>query len=300
MGEHRHHKSRWGADDQKGNMNLVTPDHILRTLKSVKQGRMLDMSHDLKFGAPTLPPFIAPYLLGMWSTADTTRRIAREHMGAENDPGVFTERVELCMHSGTHIDALGHFTIGDEMFNGFTYQDSTNAWGLERLGIEQMPPMITRGIVLDVAGSAGGDFLEGGAVVGRKQLEAALDKAKLTIEPGDVVMIRTGWGRFYGENPAQYSATEPGLDEEAAHWLTERQVSAIGSDTMAVEVLPGVDPKRVFPVHQHCLAEAGVHLIENLAFDSVMQEGVTNFCFVLIPVKFAGATGCPVRPIALL
>ncbi len=299
MTENRKYTSRWGENDQRGNTNLLTPEHTLRVLKSVSQGRVLDMSHELKVGHPALHPFISDYQFGMWSNADSSRRIAKEHLDAKNDPGVFTERVSLCMHTGTHVDALGHFTLGDEMFNGWDYRTSTNNWGLERLGIEQMPPMITRGVVLDVSGKDRGDFLDGGAVVTKKDLQDACRKAKIEIEPGDVVMIRTGWGRFFMENNQRYTESEPGIDEEAAHWLTGQDVCAIGADTMAVEVLPNPDRRLVFPVHQHTLAEAGVHLIENLAFDEVVRAGISTFCFVLLPVKFTGATGCPVRPVAI-
>jgi kynurenine formamidase len=279
-------------------MNYVTPEVTLAALSSVKQGRMIDLSHELKIGAPQIPPFMPPYLLGMWANPDTTRRLVKEKFDAKNDLGVFTERVSLCMHTGTHVDALGHLTIGDEMFNGWRYQTSSSNFGLERLGIEQMPPMITRGVCLDVGG--GGDFLEGGRVVTRKHLENALDKARVELRPGDAVLLRTGWGRFYMTDNARYAASQPGIDEDAARWLAERKICAIGADNMTVEVMPNPDPRLVLPVHQYTLVEAGVYLIENLVLDHVVREGLTTFCLIMLPVKFTGATGCPVRPVALL
>lgn len=298
MSERSERRSVWGDDDQQGAMNYVTPEVTLAALASVKHGRMLDLSHELKVGAPQIDPFMPPYLLGMWANPDTTRRWAKENFDAKNDLGVFTERVSLCMHTGTHVDALGHFTIGDEMFNGWQYPTSSSNFGLERLGIEQMPPMITRGVCLDVGGD--GDFLEGGLVVGRKDIEKALDKARVELRPGDAVLLRTGWGRFFMTDNARYTATEPGIDEEAARWLAERKVCAIGADNMAVEVLPNPDPRLVLPVHQYTLVEAGVYLIENLALEQIAKQGLTTFCLILLPVKFTGATGCPVRPVALV
>lgn len=298
MTERSERRSIWGADDQQGAMNYVTPDVTLAALASVKQGRMIDLSHEIKVGAPQIPPFMPPYLLGMWANPDTTRRWAKENFDAKNDLGVFTERVSLCMHTGTHVDALGHFTIGDEMFNGWNYKTSSSNFGLERLGIEQMPPMITRGVCLDVG--EGAAFLEGGHVVGRKDLERALDKARVELRPGDAVLLRTGWGSFFMVDNARYTATEPGIDEEAARFLAEQKVCAIGADNMAVEVLPNPDPQLVLPVHQYTLVEAGVYLIENLALEQVAKEGLTTFCLIMLPVKFTGATGCPVRPVALV
>lgn len=303
MSERSARRSQWGEDDQKGAMNLVTPDVTLEALKSVREGRIIDLSHELKVGHPWMPIAQSPFYMSLTVSADDLRRHGRE-MGIENDAGVFTERVELCMHSSTHIDALGHFTIGEEMFNGWNYKTSYTSKGLERLGMEQMPPMITRCVLLDVGRLDGGDFLEKGRVVTRKELKAALDRAKVEIRPGDCVAIRTGWGRFFMADNARYLAGEPGIDEEAAAFLTEQGCCAIGADTMGVEVLPHPNPRLLFPVHQHTLVEMGVHLIENLALDTIAKEaektGVASFCFVLLPVKVTGATGCPVRPVALL
>ena len=114
------------------------------------------------------------------------------------------------------------------------------------------------------------------------------------------MLIRTGWGRFFGTDNARYVAGEPGIDMAAARWLTSRDVVAIGCDNMAVEVLPNPDRFLMMPVHQHVLAEAGVYLIENLALDEIASERLTTFCFILLATKYKGATGCPVRPVALI
>lgn len=300
MQERSERRSRWGDDDQRGAANFVTPGVTLNALKSVREGRILDLSYEIRMGHPRIDPVIPPYLFGMWADADTVRRVAREQFDAPNDPGCFTERVSLCMHTGTHVDALGHFTIGDEMFNGWKYPVSSGAWGLEKLGVEQMPPLITRGVCVDVSGLDGGDFLEGGRVVGRADLKRALDRAKVELQPGDVILIRTGWGRFFTANAGRYAASEPGIDDEAARWLTEQSVCGIGADNMGVEVVPYPDPRLFWPVHQHTIVEAGVYMIENLVLDEAVRQGLTTFCFILLPVKFAGATGCPVRPIAVI
>jgi kynurenine formamidase len=114
------------------------------------------------------------------------------------------------------------------------------------------------------------------------------------------VLIRTGWGRHFGVDNARYLDGEPGIDVAAARWLTARGVSAIGSDNMAVEVLPNPDHALALPVHQHALAEAGVYLIENLALDELAADGVSVFCLMVLAPKIKGATGAPVRPVALV
>ena len=160
--------------------------------------------------------------------------------------------------------------------------------------------MITRGILLDVSGLDGGQFLEAGRALSPDDLKRTADAAGVAIMPGDIVLIRTGWGRFFGVDNLRYVAGEPGIDVPAAHWLTRQDVVAIGCDNMAVEVMPNPDRSQILPVHQHVLAEAGVYLIENLALDELARDRLGSFCFILLATKYKGATGCPVRPVALV
>ena len=204
------------------------------------------------------------------------------------------ERMEMTAHVGTHIDALGHFSIGNRLYNGVNAEEAVTDWGLNRLGIEHAPPMVTRGILLDVAGLDGGEHLEPGRVITPEDLQNATAAANVTIEPGDIVMIRTGWGRLFGIDNPRYVAGEPGIDVPAARWLTEQGVVAVGCDNMAVEVLPNPNKALSMPVHQHLLVEAGVYIIENLALEELAKENLSSFCFILLATKYKGATGCPV------
>jgi kynurenine formamidase len=291
--------SRWGRDDQLGAGNLLTPERRLSALRSIQTGALYDLSHEISPKAPFLMPNQTPFLQSIWASwRDSIRR--RRAAGATNDAGSNVERVEMTMHVGTHIDALGHFSVGGKLYNGLNADDVVTDWGLDRLGIEHMPPMISRGVLLDVSGLDGGDFLEPGRVVAPDDLARAADAAGVAIEAGDIVLIRTGWGRFFAMNNDRYLSGEPGIDVPAARWLTRRDVVAIGCDNMAVEVLPNPDRGIAMPVHQHVLVEAGVHLIENLALDELARERIASFCFILLAAKFKGATGCPVRPVALV
>lgn len=294
-----HDHSRWGPADQIGAGNLLTSERRCAALASVRAGRVYDMSHEISMAAPFLVPNQTPFLLSIWATwRDSIKR--RRKMGAMNDAGANVERIEMTAHVGTHIDALGHFSKGDRLYNGLSAADTVTDWGLEKLGIEHAPPMITRGILLDIAGLDGGAHLDPGRVVTPDDLARATDKAKVAIEPGDIVMIRTGWGRYFEKDNVRYLAGEPGIDLPAARWLTQQGVVAIGCDNMAVEVLPNPDKAVSMPVHQHALAEAGVYLIENLALDELARDGLASFCFILLATKFRGATGSPVRPVALV
>lgn len=295
-----HDHGRWGTGDQLGAAHFLTPERTLEALKSVRDGQILDLSHVIEIGAPRMAPNQSPYHIQAGPTsAGSIRR--RRKMGAVNDAGSNLERIEMTTHVGTHIDALGHFSNGDMLYGGYSATETVDDFGLTHLGIEHMPPMVTRGILLDVSRRDGGEHLEAGRAVTIADLEWALAAAKLSVEAGDVVCINTGWGRFFMTDNQRYLSGEPGIDEAAARWLTAQDCVAIAADNMALEVLPGTKhPEIIMPVHQHCLAEAGVHIIENLVMDELIERDVRSFCFMLSAVKFKGATGCPVRPIAII
>ena len=294
-----HDHSQWGPGDQLGAGNLLTVEKRLAALGSVKHGRMYDVSHEIHMGAPFMAPNQTPYLMSIWASwKDSIKR--RRGMGMKNDAGTNLERIEMTTHVGTHIDALGHFSTGDRLYNGFCAPDVVTDWGLTALGIENAPPIITRGLVFDVAGLDGGPHLNPGRVVTPDDLARAAQAGGFRVEPGDVALIRTGWGRYFAVDNAKYLQGEPGIDVPGAKWLIEQGIAAIGTDNMAVEVLPNPDHSLGLPVHQYALSQCGVYLIENLALEELARDRVSTVCFILLATKFKGATGSPVRPVALV
>ena len=300
MAEQYAGEARWGTGDQIGAANLITAETRLAALELVSTGDIYDLSHTIARGAPVVGPHQTAY--GLDTKSRPQDGIAnRRKAGATNDAGATMEHIELSVHVGTHIDALGHFTIGDHMYGGYTVDETVGDHGLAHLGIDNMPPIITRGVCVDVSGLDGGAYLEGGRAISAEDLQGALRRAEVEVAPGDVVCIRTGWGAFYATDPVRYAATEPGLDVGAARWLTGRDVCGVGSDNMAIEVTPGVDHPRIqYPVHQHFLVESGVYMIENMMLDDLVRDRVATFCFILLAVKLKNATGCPVRPVAVI
>lgn len=298
LADHTH--ARWGVGDQIGAANLMTPERRLAALSLVRAGTVYSMGREISAASPFMAPAQTPFVL---TTASTWRNSIkrRRSMGAENDAGANLERIEMNVHTGTHIDALGHFSIGEELYGGRIAADFVSDTGLIDIGIEQCPPIITRGICLDLSGLDGGPFLEPGRAIGPDDLARAADNAGVAFQPGDVACLHTGWGRHYVTDNERYVTGEPGIDEAAARWLTSRDVVAVGADSMAVEVIPNPQhPKIMMPVHQHCLVEAGVYLIENLFMDELVRDGVHEFCFILLPTPFKGATGSPAQPIAMV
>ncbi len=291
-----HSHAQWGDADQIGAANLLTVEKRLAALGSVRHGRIYDVSHEIYMGAPYMAPNQTPFLMSIFgSWRDTIKR--RRKLGATNDAGSNLERIEMTAHVGTHIDALGHFSDGEMLYNNNVAADVVTDWGLDRLGIEHAPPMITRAVLFDVAGAAP---LAAGQTVTRDDLRRAADAGGFAVESGDIALIRTGWGRLFGVDNAHYVQGEPGIDVAAAKWLIDQGIVAIGADNMAVEVLPNPTEGLVLPVHQFALAGCGVYLIENLALEELAKDRIHAACFILLATKIRGATAAPVRPIVMV
>lgn len=197
-------------------------------------------------------------------------------------------------HVGTHIDALSHFSCGGRLFGG-TPVASVQSYGagVEKLSIDTVPPILRRGVLLDIAGNHGGPLPEDFEIL-PSHMQAA---ARAEIRAGDVVLLRTGWATYFSDAAKFISQVHgPGPGIAGARWLSERGVFAAGSDTVAFEKVP--DP--AMPVHVHLLVESGIHIIECLNLEELATAGVGEFLFVALPLKIRGATGSPVRPVAIV
>ena len=202
-------------------------------------------------------------------------------------------------HSGTHIDALSHQADDLVLYGGVPVAGTQTPSGFTRHGVEEIPPIVAPGVLLDVPASLGVDELEPGRAVTASELQACSAQQGITIEPGDVVLVRTGNGRYWS-NPERYLAG-PGMDSSVSRWLAELGVLAVGADNMAWDVIGLVDPELgTLPGHLLLLARSGIYIIENLQLEGLAAAAAHRFSFVCTPLKFVGATGSPVRPIALV
>jgi len=267
----------------------LDPARVRDLFHSVRRGEVFDLGRRVTAASPRLP-MQPPYTLTVQGMPIS------EMMGADNPLDVYAEHAGMTFHVGTHIDALGHFAANGKWFGG-SEASMADEGGLASHGIEQIGPLISRAAVVDVASWRGTPCLDPSERITQSMLEQACAAQRITVEPGDVVLIRTGWGRHYTGDGERYVASEPGIDEEAARYLSRCGAIAVGADNMALEVLPFTERRRAFPVHQHFLAEAGVHIIENLALDAICATGIRAGVFFLLPVKFVGATASPATPI---
>lgn len=210
------------------------------------------------------------------------------------------DALTLGAHVGTHIDALAHFSCDGKLHGGLPVKQSPGG-GVQDLSVDTVKPVLRRGVLFDVAGLAGVNTLPRDFVVGPEHFEALSARDRIEVRQGDVVLLRTGWARCWND-PAGFvlggtgsHVCGPGPELPGAQWLSERGIFAAGSDTVAFERTPS--PKMA--VHIHLLVECGVHIMECLNLEEIAAAGVREFLFIALPLKIRGATGSPIRPVAL-
>ncbi|CAN5587706.1 cyclase family protein [soil metagenome] len=207
----------------------------------------------------------------------------------------------VCMeHSGTHIDALCHQSEDQMLHGGIPAASVSTSRGFTRHGVEEIPPLIAPGILLDVARHRGVQSLEPGDAVTATELQQCAEERGVSIDAGSIVLVRTG-NDLHWNQPAQF-LPGPGMDGSVSRWLAEMKVLAVGSDTMAWDVIGLKDPDLGFelPGHALLLVRAGIYIIENLFLQALAAAEAWRFSFICTPLKFTGATGSPVRPIAIV
>jgi kynurenine formamidase len=281
--------SRWGAADQRGAANRITPAKVLEAKNVITRGTIYQLGRTYEAGMP------------MFGTRHYSLRIPQVfRMPGKNDAVYHDEVVSGELGQiGTQFDGLGHVGIGDLFYNGNRRGDFAQAEGLTRLGIENVGALVTRGVLIDVAAFKGVPQLKGGYEITVADLEGALRREKLEIRGGDVVLIHTGWGALWMKDNAAFVASAPGIGVAAAQYLADKEAVLVGSDTWGVEVMPNPDASLSAPVHQLLLARNGIYLFENLATEELARDNGYEFAFVFAPLKLKGATGSPGNPIAL-
>ncbi len=275
--------SPWGADDELGMLNHVTPAKRLQALELVREGRLYDLGRVLDEHVPVFPG------RAFHQTLVTTAHHANMGGVGENRVNWITEVFSGTTQLGTHLDALSHLQVGDRAYNGRRVNDIASPAGVTALGVETVPQIVTRGFLVDVSDRG----LDAGGVI---TLE---DVAGLEPEPGDAVLFHTGWGARWNEPPV-YLSGEPGPGLEVAEWLAAQGVALTGCDTWSYGPVPAEDPARPFEVPQLLNVRHGVFVVENLDTSALAGDGVEEFALVLTHPKLRGATGAWTSPIALV
>lgn len=293
-------KSPFGADDEVGALNLLSPARRESALARADPTRMYDLSVDYFVGMPSFQAAGDPgYQIFMSHTPGGTEIDNLNGAGDEVNRHVCYsgDVVFMYTHTGTHIDAFCHFGIDGKTFNDVDVASHLGSRGWTRGGAERIPPIVGRGVLIDVAKLKNMPCLPDSYAISPDDCAAALEAAGLSLEEGDVVLVRTGRMREW-PRADKVLGNPPGLSLAAARWLTGKGISVIGADQECVEVGPSLHEDNWLPGHCHFLAEAGVPMIELLDLEALSADGVKEFTFIGAPIRLRGATGAPIRPVA--
>ena len=217
------------------------------------------------------------------------------NMRGSNEEIVITELGQV----GTQFDGFAHQTHLNSWYNCQKVDENAERTGFKKFGIHNVGMLFTRGVLIDVAGFKGVEMLGDNYEITVDDLEGALKKQNLALQPGDAVIIHTGWGRLYGKDNARYVKSTPGVGVAAAEWLAKQDPLLVGSDNWPVEVSPNPDKDLSLPVHQIFLVVNGIHILENLKLDELVAKHVYEFAFTMQPLKIYGAAGSSVAPAAI-
>jgi len=293
--------ARWGPDDEAGAFNEVGPAQVRDAATLVRQGRIYDLAHVLHQDIPAFPGrTFRQYLTSAAHQVNLRRPDAGPRGLGENNVNWVVEQITATQQMGTHVDGLNHLQDGDRTYNGYRLADIAEEYGTNRLGIDTLPQLVTRGVLLDIAAVRGVERLGPGDVVTVREAVAALDAGALTLRPGDALLIHTGWGQLWGVDNEAYAAAEPGAGLELGEWLAEQRIALTGADTWSYGAYPPEDPHLPFAVPQRLNTRHGVVVAENLRLTDLARDGIREFMFVLSHAKLRGATGAWVTPLAIV
>jgi kynurenine formamidase len=284
--------SRYGAQDTLGAVNLLTPDHVKRAARLVKTGQTYSLG---VVTGPTTPAYgPRKFNLTVMQLSDGTGTPLGSNRATGNDDLLYTFN-----GIGSQLDGLGHMGIDHVYYNGTPASAFVATSGLTRFGTESIPPIVARGVLLDMTKRFGTPMLDAGTVFNQSEIETAARAQGIEIREGDVVLFHTGWLSLVGHDDKRFMAGEPGLGVGGARFLASRGVVAIGADTWALEVLPGEVESEAFPVHPELLAKHGVYILENMDTRALARDRAYEFLFVLGQPRFQGSVQAVINPIAI-
>ncbi len=286
--------SPWGEDDEIGAANRVTPEVVMEAAKLVTTGKTYPLGIVIGPDTPAFPP--RSLSVSVLQPGQTS--------GGSLGPTKTTYNDDIFMGwlgIGSQIDGLGHIGHGDTYYNGFKASEFAQTSGLTKLGVEKVPPIVARGVLLNMAAHYGQDMLEEGTAYTREDIMAAAEAQGVELRENDVVLFHSGWMQLLeeGGDPERFGAVEPGLGKTGAEYLAELGVIAVGADTWGLEAVPFEDGVGVFEIHQILLAQNGIYILENMNTSLLVEDEVNEFMFVLGQARIKGAVQMMINPVAI-
>ncbi|MDO8307256.1 MAG: cyclase family protein [Actinomycetota bacterium] len=288
---------RWGPEDERGTLNLITPERIAAAAQLVRRGAVFELGIPLDSTGPQA-------LAGRMNPV----RLMSESGADQDYPGGIKwadDYVFMPLQAGSQWDAFGHVWYDGQLYNGFA-ESEISPHGAKRCSITAFTKgIVGRGVLVDLARMMGVDWIQGGYVITPADLDAAILAQGVELLPGDILLVRTGWRKKFVDegDAATWMAEEPGLGMEAMQWVRDKDLGALCMDNWGIEVIPNEDPVITNPVHCVLLRDIGIPLGEILDFeelaDDCASDGVYEFLFCGPPLKFTGAVGSPVNPVVI-
>ena len=284
--------SKYGTDDTLGAINNLSPQKVLQATRLVKHGKTYRLGVTTGSTSPAYPP--RSFSMTVLQLDDGTGTPLGTNKATGND-----DLMNLWMGIGSQIDGLGHMGENHVYYNATHARDFVTPKGLIKFSIHELPPIVTRGILLDMTKLLEMNPLPKGTAINRSEIERAAKAANVLIESGDVVLLHTGWLDIMDTDPNRFMEGQPGLGLSGARYLAQLGVVAVGADNWALEVIPAEKEGEVFPVHPELLAKNGVYILENMDSRELARDGVTEFLFVLGQPRFEGAVQAVINPVAI-
>ncbi len=291
---------RWGDDDELGTLNLIDDAAVARGIAAARTGTRFSLAIRLDANGPqlgTIPGRINPL--------HTMVAINMAYTGDSDDCCFSDDTITMGLQACTHWDALAHVSYAGQLYNGFPASSTTAERGATRCGIHRITSIVGRAVLLDVARVLGHEVLPPRHMISEADLDAAVAQAGVAVEPGDIVLVRTGQMTYLKarDREAYLLSDQPGLTTRTIRWLRRHDVAAVAIDTLAMEVHPGEDPAVLFPVHAIQLRDMGLTQGQNFDLEALAAhcaaDGVYEMLLVANPEPVTGGTGAPVNPVAI-
>jgi kynurenine formamidase len=285
--------SKWGAADEIGAANYMTPALTKQAAGLVKTGKVYSLGITVNTGTPAYPPRTCSLYIVQPGQVGSSEGLGPTHTTYNDD-------ILNCWNGiGTQLDGLGHIGVRDRYYNGNKWGEMATMGGLKKLGVDKVPPMVARGVLIDMAAYLGVDVVKEGTAFNKAEIEGALKKQGSEIRQGDVVIFHTGWLSLINSDPKRFGSVEPGVGREGARYLVSKGVVAVGADTWGVEAIPFEPGAGVFEVHQILLPMSGTYILENINTAELAKDKAYEFMFVLGQNKYEGAVQSMINPVAI-